>query len=542
MEQLTTILILLFAVSLSGVASLVSRIPLPLYQIGLGIALAALHVHSTLDPSLFLLLFIAPLLYVDAFRFPRAEFLSLRKPILTMAVGLVVFTVVGAGYFIHWIIPTMPLAISFALASVLSPTDAVALSGSVRGVKIPSRLMHLLEGEALLNDASGLVCFRFAVAAALTGSFSASNALFTFLQVSLGGLAVGALVSFLVMRGERWIGKAIGSFPSGQILLTLLLPFAAYMAAEHLGFSGILSAVAAGFVGNWVLQEIPEAETRIKGEAITDMVQFTFNGFIFILLGLQLPAIAKSIPTIMKQEQFHSAWVVGVFGLSITLCLGLLRFLWTWTSLKWTFYRQRRNTGTIRPTPKRLLVAMALAGVRGAVTLAAVLSLPLALSDGTALPGRDLAILLSAGVILFSLLAASIGLPFVMKGVEEPPESSREAQERNAQVLSAQAAIKRLEEVQHQVSKDSEVADGIAAIASRLMTYYRRRMEALTGDNPNQAKAGALRTAERKLRLEAVRAERQEINRLIQERQLDQQAARNILHKLDNTEATLQGN
>ncbi len=459
-----------------------------------------------------------------------------------MAVGLVVFTVVGAGYFIHWIIPTMSLAVSFALASVLSPTDAVALSGSVRGVKIPSRLMHLLEGEALLNDASGLVCFRFAVAAALTGTFSTSNALFTFLQVSLGGLAVGALVAFVVMRGERWIGTKIGSFPSGQILLTLLLPFAAYLAAEHLGFSGILSSVAAGFVGNWVLQEIPEAETRIKSEAITDMVQFTFNGFIFILLGLQLPAIGKSISLIVKQEQFRSAWVVGIFVLSITLCLALLRFLWTWTSLKWTFYREKRNTGTRRPTPKRLLVAMSLAGVRGAVTLAAVLSLPLTLNDGTALPGRDLAILLSAGVILFSLVTASVGLPVVMKGVEEPPESSREAQERKARVLSAQAAIKRLEEVQHQVSRGSDVADGVAAIASRLMAYYRRRMEALTGDNPNQAKAGALRAAEIELRLEAVRAERHEINRLIEERELDQEAARAMLHKLDNTEAALQGN
>lgn len=319
-------------------------------------------------------------------------------------------------------------------------------------------------------------------------------------------------------------------------------PASAFLAAEHLGFSGILSAVAAGFVGNWVLQEIPEAETRIKGEAITDMFQFTFNGFIFILLGLQLPAIAKSIPTIVKQEHFHSGWIVGIFVLSITLCLALLRFLWTWTSLKWSFYRQRRNSGIRRPTPKRLLIATALAGVRGAVTLAAVLSLPLTLNDGMALPGRDLAILLSAGVILFSLLAASIGLPMIMKGVEEPPESSRQAQERNARVLSAQAAIKRLEEVQQQVSNESEVTDGVAAIVSRLMAYYRRRIEALTGDDPNQTKAGALRAAERKLRLEAVRAERHEINRLVQERQLDQQAARTILHKLDNTEATLQGN
>jgi CPA1 family monovalent cation:H+ antiporter len=540
LEQLTTILILLFAVSLSGVASLVSRVPLPLLQIGIGIALSALHVHSALDPSLFLLLFVAPLLFVDAYRFPRAEFLSLQRPILRMAVGLVIFTVVGAGYFIHWIIPSMPLAACFALAAVLSPTDAVAVVGSTRGVKIPSRLMHLLEGEALLNDASGLVCFRIAVAAVLTGAFSITNAFTGFFQVSFGGLAVGAFVSFIAMRSERWVSRVIGSHPAAQILLTLLLPFASYLTAERLGFSGILSAVAAGFVGNWVLQEIPLAETRIKSEAITDMVQFTFNGLIFILLGLQLPAIGRSIPSVVQQEGFHSAWILGVFVLGISVFLGVLRFFWSWSSLKWTFYLQRRTAGVPRHTPKRLLLATALAGVRGAITLAAVLSLPIVLNDGSPFPGRELAVLLAAGVILFSLITASVFLPMVMRGVEEPPESSTAAQKRNAQVLAARAAIKKLQEIESKPEGQSGIAEGHAAITSRLVDYYTRRIEALSGDSPNQVQADALRRAERRLRLEALRAERAAINRLIAERALDQEAARALLHKLDNTEAILQ--
>jgi Na+/H+ antiporter len=539
LEQLTTILVLLFAVCVTGVLSLVSRIPLPLLQIGLGIALAALNVHSAMDPSLFLLLFVAPLLYVDAYRFPRAEFVSLRNPILRMAVGLVVFTVVGAGYFIHWLIPSMPLAASFALAAVLSPTDAVALSGSIRGVRIPSRLLHLLEGEALLNDASGLVCFRFAVAAALTGVFSPTHALMTFLQVSLGGIAVGAVIAFLVMQWERWIGKRLGSHPASQILMTLLLPFAAYLGAEHMGFSGILSAVSAGFIGNLVLQEIPEAETRIKSEVITDMIEFTFNGLIFILLGLQLPSIGRSIPAVVEEHHLHSPWVLGAFVLGITVVLGFLRFFWAWSSLKWTSLLRRHQEGARTRTPKRLLVATAFAGVRGAVTLSAVLSLPTSLNDGAPFPGRQLAILLAAGVILFSLVSASVALPMVMKGIHDPPESSLTAQSRRARISAAHAAIRRLDELEKESAKEGSLPEDVATVSNRLKDYYRRRVEGLDGQGADMERANTHRQQERRLRMEALRAERHEINRLVQERLLDSEAARAILHKLDNSEVTL---
>ncbi|MBS1814572.1 MAG: Na+/H+ antiporter [Acidobacteria bacterium] len=540
MEQLTIILILLFAVALSRVTSLVSRIPLPLLQILFGIILGQFHLHRGLDPSVFLLLFIAPLLFVEAYRFPRAEFLSLRKPILQMAVGLVLFTVISAGYFIHWIIPGIPLAASFALAAVLSPTDAVAVAGSTKGIKMPARLMHLLEGEALLNDASGLVCFRFAIAAAVTGTFSPGAATLTFIEVSVGGLIAGAVIAYLVLRGDKWVEKLIGPHSSARILIFLLLPFAAYLFAEHFHLSGILSAVAAGFMSNWMLQDVREAEARIKSEAILDMVEFTFNGLIFILLGLELPLIWKEIPNIVAKEGFHSSWQLAGFALSITLFLGVLRFVWTWSSLKWSFYRQRRNDGLRKRTPKRLLAATMLSGVRGAVTLAAALSIPLTLSDGTAFPGRNLAILLAAGVIVFSLLAASFGLPLVMHGLEEPPEASIETQRRRARIAAAEAALRMLEQAEKEASQYGDAADGIGAITAKLTDYYRRRIEALSGTDENHYKALTLRNAERQIRLEALRAERAEIKRLIQDRVLDQKAMRPIMNKLDTMEATLQ--
>jgi len=541
LEQFATVLVLLFAVSISKAAARLSRIPLPLLQIGLGVALAALHVHIPLDPELFLLLFVAPLLYVDANLFPRAEVRVLGKPILEMAVGLVFFTVIAGGYFIDWMIPSMPLAACFALAAVLSPTDAVAVSGLIGQKRLPVRLLHLLEGEALLNDATGLVCLRFAVIAVLTGYFSPAHASLSFLKVVLGGLAVGAFLSFLLMSAEKVFDRTIGSYPAAQILRTLLLPFASYLLAEHFRFSGILSAVAAGYVANWLLQEIPEVETRIKSEAVTDLMQFTLNGLIFVLLGLQLQTIAKSIPSVVKQENFASTWVLGAFVLSITLVVGALRFVWTWVVLEWSFFRHKYDGGKAQHTPWRLLAATMLAGVRGAITLAAVLSIPLVQENGTPFPGRDLAVLLAAGVILFSMLAAAVGLPLVLKGLEEPPESSAEAKFRNARVLTAQAAIGRIEEVEHRLSQASPYADSYASIASRLMDYYRRRIEAFIGDQSSRSKADSLRATERALRLEAIKAERQEINRMLHNHELEPGQARVLLKKLDNTEATLKG-
>lgn len=541
MQQLILILVLLFTVSLSGVLSLVSWIPMPLLQIGLGMGLAAFHVHSALDPSLFLLLFVAPLLYADAYRFPRVEFISLGKPILKMAVGLVLFTVVGAGYFIHWLIPAMPLAASFALASVLSPTDAVALAGSVRGLQIPSRILHLLEGEALLNDASGLVCFNFAVAAVLTGAFSPGHALLAFVRLSLGGVTTGAVIAFFVMMVERWIRRRLGPYPSSQILLSLLLPFAAYLSAEHLGFSGILSSVAAGFIGKMVLQEMPEADTRLKSEAITDMIQFTFNGLIFILLGMQLPSIAKSIPNVLAEHHFRSPWLLGLFVVGITAVLGFLRFLWSWSSLKWTLFRREHRGDAPRHTPKRLLAGIALAGVRGAVTLAAVLSLPMTLNDGTPFPGRQLAILLCAGVILLSLISASTFLPLTMRGVEDTSKSSSEAQTRNAQKASARAAIRRLEEIEAEANPKVGGPDSLVASCIRLKDYYQRQLEGLDGVAESGSDVNEQQRQERWLRAEAVRAQRTELKNLVHRRTLDHKLALPLLHKLDNLEAALQG-
>lgn len=206
MQTAYTVLILLMLVGVSRLIGRVIPLPLPLVQIAAGALLAwpTLGLHVALDPELFLFLFLPPLLFSDGWRMPKREFWHLRGPILTLAVGLVLFTVVGAGYFIHWLLPGVPLPVAFALAAVLSPTDAVAVSAISRN-RLPTPLMHILQGEALMNDASGLVTFKFALVAAVTGVFSLANASLTFVLVAVGGLAVGVALSWLVGRLRAWM-------------------------------------------------------------------------------------------------------------------------------------------------------------------------------------------------------------------------------------------------------------------------------------------------------------------------------------------------
>jgi len=209
MEAITTVLVLLLAVLVSGILTRLARInlPLPLLQIAIGALLSAvIGFEVRLDPDIFFLLFIPPLLFLDGWRIPKGAFFRDWRPILIPAIGLVVFTVIGVGLLISQLIPAIPLAVAFALAAILSPTDPVAVSAITRGVPVPSRLMHILEGEALLNDASGLVCFRFAVAAALTGAFSFSEASAGFVLSAAGGLLAGAAVAWAASGAYRHEG------------------------------------------------------------------------------------------------------------------------------------------------------------------------------------------------------------------------------------------------------------------------------------------------------------------------------------------------
>jgi CPA1 family monovalent cation:H+ antiporter len=543
-ESITVTLFLLLAVVVSGwlQRGLPWSVPLPIVQIALG-ALIALVAKAPveLDPDVFFLLFLPPLLFLDGWRIPKEGLFRDKDTILELAVGLVIFTVVGLGFLINWMIPAMPLPVAFALAAVVSPTDPVAVSALSSRAPIPKRLLHILEGESLLNDASGLVCMRFAVAATMTGLFSPLAAVGTFLWLALGGIVIGVVVTWAITGIKDWMARRLGEDTGSQILISLLIPFGAYLLAEHLHCSGILAAVAAGITMSYVeLTGRALATTRMRRTGVWDTIQFAVNGVIFVLLGEQMPKLIEGAARVVQDAGHHDPLWLIVYVVAINAALAALRFLWVWVSLRLTLFRASRSSGMQATRPSwRLVAATSLAGVRGAITLAGVLTLPLLLPDGSPFPARDLAIFLAAGVILSSLVAATIGLPFLLGGLQIPPEPAHDEQEDTARVAAAEAAIKAIEQAQHELSQNRPDADLHADTGAKIMDVYRARITSQPHSAEEAEKMRLIGEIERQLRLAGLRAERDELFRLVRARQLPEETVRKLVREIDLLEARL---
>jgi len=543
MDTVSIVLVLLLAVVVSGAVSRMMpvSIPTPLVQIalGFGIGLAA-HLRVALEPDLFMLLFLPPLLFLDGWRIPKDALFKDLSTVVELALGLVLLTVVGIGLLIHWMIPAMPLAVAFALAAVISPTDPIAVSAIAARVPIPVRMMHILEGESLLNDASGLVCLRFAIAAALTGRFSATEAALSFLWMAGAGIGVGVALTLVVARTKAWVSRRFGEETGSQILISLLIPFGAYLVAEHVHASGILAAVAAGVTMSYAeISRQALAVTRMRRNSVWDTIQFAANGIIFVLLGEQLPEILSGLDQTARLTGHANPWWLALYIAAIVGGLAALRFLWVWVSLKISLLRRSHRGEATSSPPWRLIAAMSFAGVRGAITLAGVLTLPLALTDGAPFPGRELAIFLATGVILVSLVLASVALPLLLRGLTMPPEPSKQAEEDLARVAAAEAAIKAIERVQHALADGRDDADVYAAAGARIMDGYRERIESCAGRTPVGPEARLHEQIERDLRLAAVAAERGEIIRIARKHRIGSETAGKLVRELDLLEVRL---
>ncbi|WP_271006030.1 Na+/H+ antiporter [Listeria seeligeri] len=407
MEIFELVLLMLSAVFLSNVLSrFLPSIAVPLIQVLLGIILAIPLGDHTMDlnPELFLLLFMAPILFNDGANTDKKSLWKNRKAILSLSIGLVFVTVGILGVFIHYLIPVIPFAAAFALAAALAPTDAVAVGALAEKVKVPHKVMHILEGESLINDASGLVSFQFAVLALVTGTFSFMTAGTSFVLLSLGGIALGAVMSLLkimLMRGLRQLGiENMTSF----MLMEILLPFLIFMVAEKVGVNGILAVVSGGMVHSFSYKKInPEiAQLNLLSKNTWSVIIFSLNGLVFVLLGTQLPQIME---TIWSDSGIHKS-MLFVYILGITVLLLGLRFLWILFFRN--FEEQPKNDFASRMKNTFLYTV---AGVRGTITLVSALSLPFVLGNGNAFPERDLLIFIAAGVIITTLLLANFTLP-----------------------------------------------------------------------------------------------------------------------------------
>ena len=543
METVSIVLFLLLAVVVSGAVSrmLPVSIPTPLVQILLGAVIGLSSSHRvSLDPELFLFLFLPPLLFLDGWRIPKDELFKDIGTVFELALGLVLLTVVGMGFFIHWMIPAMPLTVAFALAAVVSPTDPIAVSAIAARVPIPKRMMHILEGESLLNDASGLVCLRFAIAAALTGGFSAGAAALNFLWVAGAGLVIGVVSTLCITRAKAAVTKRWGEDTGSQILVSLLIPFASYILAEHVHASGILAAVGAGLTMTYAeISRQTLAVTRMRRNSVWDTIQFTLNGIIFVLLGEQLPAIVQGAKSTVALTGHASPWWLAIYVIAIVAGLVALRFAWVWLSLRLTILRQAPRDGGMNSPNWRLVAATSFAGVRGAITLAGVLTLPLAMTDGTPFPARDLAIFLAAGVIVLSLAIASLTLPVLLRDLTMPPEPSRQAEEDSSRIATASAAIQAIERHQHVLAEQHGEADIYVTAGGSVMDRYRERIEGLRGKQTKEVATGHVLT--REFALVGLQAERTALAALVRSRKITSAVAHKMTRELDLAEARYRG-
>ncbi|HEX5628189.1 MAG TPA: cation:proton antiporter, partial [Usitatibacteraceae bacterium] len=403
---------------------------------------------------------------------------------------------------------------------------------------LPKRLLHILQGESLLNDATSLVCFRFAVAAAMTGAFSLGTASLTFLWMFLAGVGIGVAVTLGVTMTQMVLSGKLGEETGTPVLVNLLLPFGAYLLAEQLGASGILSAVAAGITMSYVeLTGRAPPATRMDRAAVWDTAQFALNGVVFVLLGEQLPGILRGALTSVEQSGQLNPWWLAVYAVAITLGLGLLRLAWVTVSLRISLVVARLRGEPAEPPPWRLVAAATLAGVRGAITLAGVMSLPLLLPDGSRFPARELAVFLATAVILLSLVVASIGLPRLLKGLEPPGEQAEILAEERARRDAALAAIAAVEAGLRDPTVVPGDADAQSVAAARVIARYQRRLDggALAGNTAGERRKAD--QAERALLLAGLHAEREELFSLARQARISDETSRKLVREVDLIEA-----
>jgi monovalent cation/hydrogen antiporter len=404
-EKIHTVLILLGIISVLAVVAERVKFPFPILLVvaGLLIALLPRLPEVRLDPEVVFLIFLPPLLFSAAWNFPWEDFRSNFLPILALAIGLVFATIVCVAYAAHWLIPGLALAPAFVLGAIVSPPDAVAATTVMRNLRIPKRLSAVLEGESLVNDASGLVAYQFAVAAVVTGSFSIADAAADFVWMSVGGSLFGLLVGM----GAAYLHRHLRD-PSVVVTLTLLTPYISYLPAERLGFSGVLAVVTTGLYIGHRSWEALGPESRLQRESIWKLLDYLLNGLVFILIGLQIPTIVREMRMPVGQMIF--------VGAAISLVVIAVRFLWIFPMVFFEKYFLQRNV------PIGNLVVASWAGMRGVVSMAAALALPLVTLTGEAFPHRHIILFLTFCVIFVTLVVQGLTLPWIARKlkVEEP--------------------------------------------------------------------------------------------------------------------------
>ena len=412
MNSFETVLVLLALLAALSVLFQRSRLPQAVLLVAAGLALGFVPglPPIKLEPDVVFLLILPPLLYYAGFTLTWQDFNHYRRPILLLAVGLVAFTTVAVAVVAHYCLPGFGWPLAFVLGAIVSPPDAVAASSATQGLGLPKSVRVTLEGEGLVNDATALIAYRYAVAAVVSGGFVAWRAGGQFVLVAGGGVALGLAAGYGTARLQARVREA-----TTATAISLLLPFVVYSLAEHLGASGVLAVVFMGLVMSRRAPEVYSGPTRLQNASFWRVVNFLLNGFVFILIGLQLPAVLRGLPA-------GRLPALCGYGLLISAVAVAIRVVWIFPVAALVTFFRRAARGPAPPLIGwRALLVTSWAGMRGVVSLATALALPLALADGRAFPQRNVLLFLTFAVILVTLLVQGLTLPWLVRrlGVHE---------------------------------------------------------------------------------------------------------------------------
>jgi monovalent cation/hydrogen antiporter len=485
LPQLEIILGLLLAVA--ALATLATRLGVP-YPILLVLGGSALGFVPglppvELDPELVFLLFLPPLLYVSALFTSWRDFRANVRPITLLAVGLVLMTTFVVASVAHTVVG-LPWGAAFVLGAIVSPTDAIAATSVAQRLGVPRRIVTILEGESLVNDATGIVAYRVAVAAVVTGAFSVWEAGLQFVVGAAGGVAAGFAVGWLVV----WARRHLSEDPSVQNTISLLTPFVAYLAAEELPhslwgllhdlfgvpgdlyFSGILAVVTTGLYLGRKGPYIISSGTRLQGYATWELITFLLNGLIFILIGLQLRSVVEGL------NEYTAGQLVS-YALLTSLTVILVRMVWVFPATyvpRWASRRIRERD----PSPSwRNVSVIAWTGMRGVISLAAALALPLQTASGVLFPDRDLIIFLTFCVILATLVVQGLSLPVLIRALGLEDDRIGDKEETHGRVSIAEAALERLDELVDEDWVREDTAERIRGLYSYRRNRFASRFE-----------------------------------------------------------------
>jgi CPA1 family monovalent cation:H+ antiporter len=495
---------------------------------GLGFALIPGFPRVALDPGFFFVCFLPPLLFSDGWLMPLREFAKFKRSITLLATGLVLFTTIAVGYAAHALIHGLPLSMAFALGAVISPTDAVAVSSITERLKVPTRLRTILTGESLMNDATGLVAFKAALAAAAVGAFSLRAATLQFLLIAAGGLALGLAAGYAAGRLRDLLRSVRGSDAFIEVTLSLLTPYAAYLAAEALGLSGVLAVVAAGLYSGWRDPLRMDVESRQTAWTVWSVVLFWLNGLAFVLLGIQFPHLLAGVRSEATVPQ-----LLGYVGIVASVAMAA-RLVWFFPGAYLPFLlsaRVRRNEQ--RPTWQAVLVG-GWAGMRGVVTLAAALSIPELLPDGSPFPGRNLVIFISFGVIAATLLIQGTTTEWLICSLRLQEDPTRQQEEHLARTTAVDAGLAALRAFEAGL----EAAEEQAALG-HVVAEYEHRLASLGAAGETRTHARLRRAAEKRFRSAALDAERAAVDDLWRRNVIADEVHRPLQQLLDHEESML---